>query len=173
MKKILFLLIVVVICQFTFAQKPCEKDPIYNQFDYWVGEWNVYDLKGNIAGTSKITKILDNCVILEEWTSASAQQGQIFSGKSFNSYNATTKQWQQNWVDNSGSSNEYLTGYFENDAMHFISRPFNLAKNSVAIRKITFFKLKDNKIRQLGEISSDEGKRWATEYDLEYRPKQK
>ena len=57
--------------------------------------------------------------------------------------------------------------------MHFVSRPFKAGKNVISIRKITFFKLKENKVRQLGEISSDEGKTWTTEYDLEYRPKQK
>lgn len=167
MKKILLLLLVNYSI---FAQKPCEKDPVYNQFDFWIGEWDAYDLKGNVAGHSKISKILDNCVILEEWTSANVQQGLIYSGKSYNSYNSATKQWQQNWVDNTGGSNEYLIGNFENDAMHFISRPFSNGKLT-STRKLTFFKLKDGKVRQFGEISNDDGKTWTAEYDLEYRPK--
>ena len=169
MKKITTLFI-LLFSQYFFAQKPCERDPIYNQFDFWVGEWEVYDLKGNIAGHSKISKILDNCVVLEEWTATAAQQGLIFAGKSYNSYNSASRQWQQNWVDNTGGSNEYLTGNYENDAMHFMSRSFTNGKN-ISIRKLTFFKLKDNKVRQFGEISNDEGKTWITEYDLEYRPK--
>jgi hypothetical protein len=161
---------VVLICQFLLAQKPCDANPKYSEFDFWVGEWEVYDLKGNIAGKSKISKILDNCVVLEEWISSSAQQGLVFSGKSYNSFNISTNQWQQNWVDNTGGNTEYLTGYFENDAMHFMSRPFLNGKKN-CIRKLTFFKLKDGKVRQLGEISSDEGKSWTIEYDLEYRRK--
>ncbi len=171
MKKALLLIFLLLICKSTFAQKPCEKDPIYNQFDFWVGEWEVYDLKGNVAGHSKITKILDNCVVLEEWTSASAQQGLVFSGKSYNSYNAASKQWQQNWVDNTGGTTEYLTGYFENSAMHFKSRPFSL-NGKIAVRKLTFYKLDINKVRQHGEVSYDDEKSWTTEYDLEYRNKQ-
>jgi hypothetical protein len=127
---------------------------------------------GMLRETAKYQQILDNCVVLEEWTSNGAQQGLIFTGKSFNSYNAATKQWQQNWVDNTGGSNEYLTGFFENDAMHFKSRPFS-NNGKMSIRTITFFKLADGKVRQLGEVSNDEGKTWATEYDLEYRPKKK
>ena len=169
MKKYFFLGL-VLFCQFNLAQKPCDANPKYNEFNFWIGEWDVYDLKNNIAGQSKISKILDNCVVLEEWISASAQQGLIFSGKSYNTYNAATKQWQQTWVDNTGGSNEYLTGYFEDDAMHFKSRPFSNGNNT-SIRTITFFKLKDSKVRQLGEISNDDGKTWTTEYDLEYRPK--
>ncbi len=172
MKKYFFILSVLLCSKATFAQKPCEKDPIYNQFDFWVGEWDAYDTKGNMAGHSKITKILDNCVVLEEWTSVGAQQGSTFSGKSFNSYNSATKQWQQNWIDNMGGSTEFLTGKYENNAMYFTSRPF-LSKGTMATRKLTFFKLPDGKVRQLGEISTDEGKTWTTEYDLEYRPKNK
>lgn len=170
MKKAILIVFLILFSKSLFAQNSCNKDPIYKQFDFWVGEWDVYNLKGTIAGHSKISKILDNCVVLEEWSSENVQQGITFNGKSFNSYNADTKQWQQNWVDNGGGSNEYLTGYFENNAMHFKSRPF--ANNGkTAVRTITFFKLADGKVRQLGEISNDNEKTWTTEYDLEYRPK--
>lgn len=166
MKKQL-IIIFFIFSQFVLAQKPCETNPKYNEFDFWIGEWEVYDLKQNIAGYSKISKILDNCVVLEEWTSASKQQGLVFSGKSYNSYNSSSKQWQQNWVDNTGGSNEYLIGFFESDAMHFKSRSFFNGKIS-SVRKLTFYKLTNGKVRQHGEISDDEEKTWATEYDLEY-----
>ncbi|MES2544246.1 MAG: hypothetical protein V4548_05130 [Bacteroidota bacterium] len=39
------------------------------------------------------------------------------------------------------------------------------------MRTIIFYKLKDGKVRQHGQISNDDGKTWTTEYDLEYRPK--
>ena len=171
MKKLLLIALTFLSSNVFFAQKPCEKDPVYNQFDFWIGEWEAYDLKGNVAGYSKITKILDNCVVLEEWTSAKTQQGLVFSGKSYNSYNAVTKQWQQNWVDNTGGTTEYLTGYFENNAMHFTSRPF-MSNGRTAIRKLTFYKLENHKVRQHGEISYDEGKTWTSEFELEYRIKQ-
>ena len=152
------------------AQEPCEKDTIYNQFDFWIGEWTVYDLKNNIAGNSKISKILDNCVVLEEWTSANKQpSGLIYSGKSYNTYDANAKQWQQTWVDNIGGSTEFLFGKYENNSMEFLTNEFQLDKNTKAIRKLTFFKLKNGYVRQLGEISKDKGATWTTEYDLEYR----
>lgn len=109
-------------------------------------------------------------MLLEEWTAVVAQQGIVFAGKSYNSYNVSTKQWQQTWIDNTGGSNEYLVGYFENDAMHFTSRPFTNGKKT-SIRRLTFFKLQESKVRQYGEISNDDGKTWIAEYDLEYRLK--
>ncbi len=94
MKKLLLVLSTGLFFLSAPGQKPCSHSE-YRQFDFWIGDWEAYGLKGQKAGDSRISVILDSCVILEEWTSASAQQGLIYSGKSFNSYNAATKQWQQ------------------------------------------------------------------------------
>lgn len=152
-------------------QSPCESDPVYRQFDFWIGDWEVYDLRNNKAGDSKISTILNSCVLLEEWTSSNTQKGVVYSGKSFNTYNAATKQWQQTWVDNTGGSNEYLTGKFDNTKIEFLSAPFPLSKDTMAIRRLTFYNLSDQKVRQHGEISKDKGITWKTEYDLDYRRK--
>lgn len=169
MKKLLSLLL-VFITTISFAQKPCESNPKYNEFDFWIGEWEVYGKNGNLAGTSKISKILDNCVILEEWTSVTPQKGLTYSGKSYNTYNSASGQWQQTWVDNSGGTTEFLTGKFENNSIQFLSRPFNNNKQ-ISIRRLTFYKLDNGNIRQHGEISTDDGKTFTNEYDLEYRKK--
>lgn len=150
---------------------PCSK-PVYRQFDFWVGEWEAYGPKGGKAGDSKISIITDSCIILEEWTSAGLQQGLRYAGKSFNTYNAQVKQWQQTWVDNTGNTTFFSEGKFENDKIIFKTKPFKIAKDSFATRKLTFFNLGKNKVRQLGEISKDNETTWVTEYDLEYRRKE-
>ncbi len=173
MKKFILLIAVACYSNILQAQKlPCS-NPVYRQFDFWVGEWEAFDNNGKKVGDSKISVILDSCIILEEWTSASIQQGLRYAGKSFNTYNAATKQWQQTWVDNAGGSNEYLQGKFENNQIIYSSTPFNFSKDTIAIRKMTFTNLGPNKLRQHGEISKDNGATWSTEYDLEYRRKMK
>lgn len=106
--RILILLFLFVSSQPVFSQtlpsKPCSTDPLYRQFDFWLGEWDVVAPNGNHAGDSKISLILDSCIVLEEWT---GNYG--YAGKSFNSYNAKTKQWQQYWVDNGGTVPTLLT----------------------------------------------------------------
>ncbi len=151
-----------------FAQKPCSS-PAYRQFDFWIGEWDVFAPNGNKAGDSKISVILDSCIILEEWTSASVTQGLRYEGKSFNTWNRVTRQWQQTWVDNTGGSTEYLEGKFDDQKIIFLTTPFRFAKDTMAIRKLTFFNLSKDKVRQLGEISKNNGLNWQIEYDLEYR----
>lgn len=171
MKKItLVLLFINFITQLSAQKLPCS-NPVYRQFDFWIGEWEAFGLDGKKAGDSKISIILDSCVILEEWTSASVQQGLRYAGKSFNTFNATTKQWQQTWVDNVGGTNEYLQGKFEKNQIIYSSTPFKFSKDTMAVRKMTFTDLNINKLRQHGEISKDNGATWTTEYDLEYRRK--
>jgi len=170
MKKFIPFIAVIFLSYTLPAQKPCS-DPVYRQFDFWIGEWEAYGLNGQKAGDSKISVILDSCIILEEWTSATVNRGLRYAGKSFNTYNAATKQWQQTWVDNAGGSNEYLMGKFENNKLVYTSSPFPLSKDTMAIRKMTFTNLSPVKLRQHGEISKDNGITWATEYDLEYRRK--
>lgn len=170
MQKVLLIIITISLTSIVYSQKPCSR-PEYRQFDFWIGEWEAYGLNGQKAGDSKISLILDSCIILEEWTSATINRGIRYAGKSFNTYNASTKQWQQTWVDNAGGSTEYLKGKFENNKIVFTTDPFYFSKDTMALRRLTFYDLGKEKVRQHGEISKDNATTWITEYDLEYRRK--
>ncbi len=153
----------------SYSQLPCSK-PTFRQFDFWVGEWEAFDLKGNKSGDSKISIIIDSCVILEEWTGA-PNQGFTYKGKSFNSYNAATKQWQQTWTDNTGNTTEFLRGEGSDGKIIYYADKVTGAKGEIFMRRLTFTKLSNDKVRQFGEKSDDGGNTWAVEYDLEYRRK--
>jgi hypothetical protein len=172
MKKIFFSIwILLVLAHGAKAQQtPCGSNPVYRQFDFWIGEWEAFGPKGK-AGDSKIELILDSCIILENWKSLNSFKGMVYSGKSFNTYNVNTKQWQQTWVDNAGGSTEYLEGHLEKDKMIFQTKPFVFNKDTMGIQRLTFYNLGADKVRQLGEISKDNGVTWSTQYDLEYRRK--
>jgi hypothetical protein len=170
MRKILLLLCVFFSSAYLKAQqlpaRPCATDSLYRQFDLWIGEWDVFGPKGK-AGSSRIERILDSCIILENWSSARAG----YAGKSFNTYNRSTQQWQQTWVDNAGGSTEFLRGHAEKDKMVFYADKNAGKDGKNYLRRLTFYKLGTDKVRQHGERSDDEGKTWTTEYDLEYRRK--
>ena len=172
MTRRLFLLLMLAGSICSHGQKtPCTSDAAYRQFDFWIGDWGVYAKNGKKAGDSRIELILDSCIILENWKSTSSANGLYYSGKSFNTYNSASKQWQQTWVDNMGGTTEFLEGHYDNNKMIFLTKPFQFSKDTTAIRKLTFYNLDPNKVRQHGEISKDNGLTWATEYDLEYRRK--
>jgi len=151
------------------AKTPCTTNPVYRQFDFWIGEWEVFAKNGNKAGDSQIELILDSCVILENWTSTSNG----YAGKSFNTYNAATHRWQQTWVDNAGGTTEYLEGSLDGNKMIFQTKPFRFSNDTMAIRRLSFYHLSADNVRQQGEISKDNGVTWKTEYDLAYRRKKK
>ena len=165
-------MVIIMSGRFLQAQKtPCTNDPVYRQFDFWIGEWEVYGKNGKKAGDSKIDLILDSCIILENWKSANAFNGLFYAGKSFNTFNSVSKQWQQTWVDNAGGTTEFLEGHYENNKMIFKTKPFPASSDTTAVRRLTFYNLGPDKVRQYSEISKDNEKTWSPEYDLEYRRK--
>ena len=168
MRRIYLSLFLSLIIFSSWGQLPCS-NPAYRQFDFWIGEWDVYSKNGQKAGDSRISMILDSCIILEEWTSAGLTQGIRYAGKSFNTYNQSTGEWQQTWVDNIGGSTEFLRGKAETGKVTFFADHVKDNQGNKFIRRLTFYKLDENKVRQHGEKSTDEGKTWVTEYDLEYR----
>ena len=171
MKKIILGLFFVIFLTVGFAQPPssmpCSANPVYRQFDFWIGEWEAFSPQGEKEGDSKIERILDSCVILENWTGT---QGN-YSGKSYNTFNSTNGKWQQYWVDNKGGITEYFDGHYENDKMIVQIANLKQRDGSYKIQKMTFHKLGNDKVRQHGESSIDEGKTWKTDFDLEYRRK--
>lgn len=170
-KTIVSIILFLGICSLSFAQKNVCSAKQCRAFDFWIGEWEVFGKKGNKAGDSKISVILDSCVILEEWTSVAPQKGLVYQGKSFNSFNTATKQWQQTWVDNTGNTTEYLRGEVGENKITFYADKVIDQNAKYFLRRLTFTKLNEITVRQLGERSDDDGKTWTVEYDLEYRKK--
>lgn len=164
--------VLLLLATHSFAQRPVPKspcliNPVYRQFDFWIGEWEAFAPTGKKGGDSKVSVMLDSCIVLEEWTST--QTG--YTGKSFNTYNATTGKWQQYWVDNVGGVTEYFNGHYEDNKMILQTANLKQPDGSFKILKMTFHHLSADKVRQHGESSVDEGKTWKTDFDLEYRKK--
>ncbi|HEY5615296.1 MAG TPA: hypothetical protein VIL52_04675 [Bacteroidota bacterium] len=142
-------------------QAPCKQSPEFRQFDFWVGEWEVRNPKGEKVGDSSIQLIIDDCVISENYTGVRG-----YTGKSFNIYNAPLKKWQQFWVDSQGGvlefSGAYSDGKLEYTAVSIdtLGKPLH--------HRMAFFDMPDKTVRQLWEQSTDGGKQWATVFDGTY-----
>jgi|SRR5689334_21150568 len=143
---------------------PCAFAPENRQFDFWLGEWNVSTTQGSVpAGQSKIEAILGGCVIQENWQSA----GNPYAGKSYNTYNAALKRWEQYWVDNSGG-NIFFYGGLKDGAMDYWTEDIPQPDGTKLRRHLQFFKLGPDKVRQFSQGSTDGGKTWHVEYDFTY-----
>jgi len=142
--------------------KSIENYPAATKFDFWVGEWNVYGQHDTQVGESSIQKILRGNVILENWTGSSGM-----TGKSFNHYHIDSGRWIQYWVDQN-SERIYFEGNFdpEQNAMVFFEQVEPDSKQ--LLRRLTFFSVSPDSVRQFSQLSSDKGQNWSVEYDFMY-----
>lgn len=137
----------------------------HQQFDFWLGEWNTYNTNGKLAGTNSITKIQGNCILKEEWTSATSG----YTGTSYNFFNTQTKQWEQIWIDNQGQS-LHLKGHYKGNQMILSSEAMKNAKGETIYNRITWTKNDNGTVRQHWETSPDK-KAWKTAFDGLYKKK--
>jgi tetratricopeptide (TPR) repeat protein len=142
-----------------FARPCAQAGSPWRQFDFWVGSWDVYDRSGNKVGESRIERILGDCVVLENWKGTG-------EGKSWNTWNAARKRWEQSWVD-AGATPVFFTGQLENGTMVYHSDQPQPDGKPYA-RRLTFTPLSGKRVRQFSQGTSDGGKTWSTEYDLIY-----
>ena len=156
-----------IVEQATRNQKPCAYKAENRQFDFWVGEWDVAMANGGGAsGQSRIELILADCVVLENWQSASGP----YSGKSYNTYNAAQKRWEQYWVDNVGGR-MFFAGALKDGVMDYSTDDVEQPDGTRVRRHLQFFRLGPDKVRQFSQMSSDAGKTWTVEYDFIYNRK--
>ncbi len=164
-----FLVQFVFMCcltSFAFGANPDCTSAEFRQLDFWVGEWAVTNPDGKTVGNSVIQKILNGCVILENWSGAGG-----FEGKSFNLYDRNKKKWIQKWVDIQGQLIEF-EGSFRDKTLEYTARYTTLdGKNVIGI--MTFTPGTDGTIRQIWKQSTDEGKTWNVEFDGIYKRKEK
>lgn len=141
--------------------RPCEYAPAHRQFDFWVGEWNVYSPQGQLAGTNSIQKAENGCVLIEKWAGASSG-----GGTSMNYYNPETKKWVQHWVA-STYFGIFEGGLREANVMHLSGKVIPVNGASYLLRG-TWSLLEDGRVRQFFEQSNDDGMTWSTWFDGYY-----
>jgi tetratricopeptide (TPR) repeat protein len=147
---------------------PCLHNAHAREFDFWIGDWDVYPTGGNqIVGSSKIEMEAGGCFILENWTAI----GYPNTGKSMNFVDPKTNKWKQVWVGSGGAVTEYINGVYKDSVMEFESSSTN-AQGNTKIR-FRFFNQGPDQVRQFQEYSMDDGKTWNVSYDLTYKRKKK
>jgi hypothetical protein len=137
-------------------------DPRAHDFDFWIGTWEVANTDGSIAGGNRIEPILDGCVLQETWTGRSGS-----AGTSLNFFDTERRQWRQFWVWREGTTLE-LAGGLVDGAM--ILEGDSVEDGKPARNRITWTKQPDASVRQLWQLSRDDGKSWTTLFDGTYRP---
>lgn len=141
---------------------PCTTMPHTHDFDFWIGEWDVYQTGTHtLVGHSLVQSISGGCSLLENWNATTAS-----NGKSLNYYDVNAGAWEQDWVGSGGGSQHYLNGEYKNDIMHFTYE--STSNGQKVTGNFMFYNLDKNTVRQYQDMSTDGGKTYTVAYDLTY-----
>lgn len=160
---------------FTFV----ESTATYEDFDFWLGEWQVFDTNsGELRGYDVIEMVHDGCTLHQEWR----QMDNAFSlkaspvrlrGSSLTGIDAKGE-WRQLWTDNSGS-NMLMSGGLDDEGTMVLTSEWISFTNSegkdVSFRNILSWKpMEDGSVHNWGEqqTGGDNGPKTVF-YDIMYR----
>jgi len=164
MKKYFFLSILVLCVISTHAQnnqKPCSA-PETAQFDFWIGEWDLYTAD-TITGHNSVYKIMDACTVQENFSNPKSG----YLGKSWSVYSPLSKQWQQTWVDNQGGYIP-LTGNFEDGKMTLTTPPHKLPNGKEVISRMIYYNITKESFDWDWQSTKDGGATWSSNWKIHY-----
>ena len=130
---------------------PCQEKE-YSQFNFWLGNWKVYDTNEKLIGTNNIVRLPNACGMQENWSSKTSPS----KGTSYNYYNKSDNSWNQVWIDNSGFSLN-LKGKYSNNQMILKSKIIK-GKKGKFYHRITWTNNSDGSVTQVWDYVSSEGK---------------
>lgn len=129
-----------------------------NQFDFWLGEWNVTWGEGG-KGTNRIEHILGGKIIQENFSAPDLQ------GMSVSAYDPERKLWCQTWVDSNGTYLDF-TGGFEDGKM-ILAREA-IVRGEACQQRMVWYNIQDNKLEWNWERSDDGGNTWRVLWKIKY-----
>ena len=149
---------------------PCQSNAKYQQFDFWLGQFDVYgdlEKKTPMAGSNSIIKQQKGCLVLENWTGSKGS-----TGISMNYYDGTKDKWVQHWVSADGTTIN-IEGNIVDGSMVLIGKIYyvNAKTNKIRDFKGTWTPLENGVVRQFFEESIDSGKTWYAWFEGFYFPK--
>ncbi|MEM7362753.1 MAG: hypothetical protein AAF525_01910 [Pseudomonadota bacterium] len=128
----------------------CNQVPEHRQFDFWLGDWEVVDRDGNLAGRNTISRNEHGCLLLERWRGTSGPEGQ-----SVNFYDPELAQWRQIWV--SGGNRIDIAGEWVDGSMTMTGTIYYFSNGVKAPFRGRWTPIKDGRVRQFFEQQARSG----------------
>lgn len=137
--------------------------PEYRQLDFWVGDWDVFEVDGStkVAGV-RVDRVLDGCVLREVYSGTNG-----LTGQSVSLYDASRRIWHQTWVTNRGQL-LIVEGKIQADEM-VLSGAYQATSGEETQVRGTW-KPVNGGVRETAVTSTDGGKEWKRWFDLVFRP---
>ncbi len=162
-----------LVAQFSFGQNgapapnPCSAKE-QQQFEFWVGEWDA-SWPGTQAGTTQhgmnsIHRILDNCVVEENFSGGAEMH---LRGRSVSIFDVRAGKWKQTWVDNEGGYLDFV-GEFKDGSM-ILAREFTRPDGAHVMQRMVYKNITANDFDWSWESSNDNGKTWQVQWPIHYQ----
>ena len=148
------------------AAYPCENDPAFRAFDFWVGDWEVRGPAGTLAGSNLVERAQRGCVLIENWTSVSGG-----TGMSVNYFDHAAGEWVQIW-NAEGGSQIHIRGGMTERGMLLTGTLHTVANGETVPFRGLWTPLEDGRVRQFFEQSNDNGATWTPWFEGFYSRKQ-
>lgn len=149
--------------------KPCS-EPEQKQLEFWVGDWDLTwpgNNAGEIAhGTNSIQRILDGCIVEENFSGGDAMH---LRGRSVSIFDTTAGKWKQTWVDNEGGYLDFV-GEFK-DGQMILARESIRPDGARRLQRMVFKNITHDEFDWSWEGSKDGGKTWAVVWPIHYKRK--
>jgi ketosteroid isomerase-like protein len=139
---------------------PCSA-PVYRQFDFWLGEWDVFEEGGSVREAQvTVARIQNDCGLREQYEGTDGS-----SGESLSMYDTSAAEWRQTWLSNRGQV-VFIHGTLQGEAMT-LSGTGDSSGGHRLVRGV--WKPENAGVRETAETSSDDGKTWTPWFDLSFR----
>ncbi|GAA4039273.1 hypothetical protein [Parerythrobacter jejuensis] len=146
------------------APPSCDSEA-HAEFDFWVGEWDVYpNGQDTKVANSRIERKHNGCAVIENWMPLRGQ-----GGTSLNHLDPETGIWHQKWVGSSPGAVMFSGGVAQGSMVLTGNWPSPAAPHQLI--RMSYTANADGSVRQHGEASTDHGLSWQTSFDFIYRPK--
>lgn len=155
-----------------YAQNPAPPNPCtapqQRQLDFWVGDWDLTWPGQNAGetghGTNSIKRILDDCIVQENFSALDASK---LHGTSVSIFDMSTGHWKQTWVDNQGSYLDFV-GDFK-DGQMILQREVTRKDGARTLQRMVFKNITPAEFDWSWEASADGGKTWQVNWPIHYK----
>lgn len=135
-----------------------------SELEFWLGEWTCTWDGGH--GTNRLSRILADRVILEEFEEVPTDGDEAMHGRSWSVFDPARRVWRQTWVDSQGGYLD-LTGDVADGCFAFVRAAPELGAGRQ--QRMVFRDVEATRFRWTWEASADDGATWVTRWEIDYR----
>ena len=137
--------------------------PGYHQFDFWLGEWTVFDTgKTTPVATATISPVQGGCGIREQYRGVDGG-----GGESLTMFDPAAGRWRQAWVSNRGQI-VIIEGRRRDGAITLTGPEYGGAPGRLVRGR--WAPITGGAVWEQAWRSSDHGRTWSPWFDIVFRP---